>query len=85
MIPASQAKKGTKVEDYIKEKCKDIEQSIMLSMELGLSYTKYTGNLPASIRNMLEELGYTIIETSMFGTTIYVIAWSNAEDIIKCN
>lgn len=85
MISAKKARDGTKVEEYYKEKCKDIESSIMLSMELGMCYTKYMGTLPLSISEMLKELGYEINEVPVFGSHITIISWGEPKKVLKCN
>jgi len=85
MINAKQAKEGTKIERYMKERCMEIEQSILLSMDLGLSYTRINSSLPKSIQDMLVELGYTILEQEAYGTKIYIITWADAKEVMKCN
>ena len=85
MITAKQARDGTNIEEYYKEKCKDIESSILLSMEMGMCYTKYMGTLPDSIHKMLNELGYKIDEVPVFGSHISIISWGDVKDILKCN
>lgn len=88
MITAKQAKAGTQVDRYIKEKCAEIEQQINMCMDLGLGYCKYSGRIPESIRNMLVNLGYTVDyqEDFMMGNR-YIISWVNNvdKDEFSCN
>ena len=89
MITAKTAKEGTMVEKYIKEKCREIEETIKISMDVGLCYAKYAGLMPKSIMEMLKELGYTVevIENPFLGSTYYLISWANIPEKgdIKCN
>lgn len=83
MISAKQARQGTKIDHYMEDKCREIEDSIKLSMELGLPYTRYMGSIPISIREMLETLGYKIMDvpdTMGFRVATVVISWGDVPD-----
>ena len=68
----------------MEEKCAEIEESIKLSMELGLSYTKYSGTIPSNILEMLETLGYKVIKTidttGFMAYNSFIITWGNDPD-----
>lgn len=88
MITAKMAKEGTKIDKYIKEKCAEIEESIQLSMDLGLSYYRYNAILPSSIQEMLISLGYKVHKTDdMLMGIRYIISWGDAPDTdeFECN
>jgi len=78
MITAKQARDGTKVDEYIKNKMTDVEESIKLSMSVGVSYYRHIGLLPSSIIEMLQELGYRVdITEDMFTGERTIISWGH--------
>lgn len=86
MIPAKQAKDGTNTEKYIKQKCEEIEESIKISMEMGLCYFIYRSSLPESIISMLKDLGYEVLvdDDGIMGKR-HIIMWGKPEKEVKCN
>ncbi len=86
MITAKEAREGTNVDEYIQGKINDIEQSISVCMKLGVSYYRYIGALPSSIKDMLIELGYTVDETEdMFVGDRVIISWGTPTKDISCS
>lgn len=87
MITALEAQDGTKIDQYIKDKCKELEESIKISMELGYSYLRYSNTIPECIETMLKELGYNIEQFDGAFNSFYLISWSKVsqKDKFKCN
>jgi hypothetical protein len=86
MITAKEARDGTNVDEYVRGKLADIGQSISVCMKLGVSYYRYIGSLPDSIKDMLLELGYKIDETEdMFTGERVIISWGKPSKDVTCS